>query len=185
METLEILEREHAWIGWLVSSLEEILRTTRATDRLPDEADELLALFESFADGRHQEKEERCLFPELLALADEAQRATLEELLRDHETERAHLQAMRLQLPGAQSAEPLCVRSFVLRASAYLALQRAHMRREQELLFPLAARLLTPQADARAAEGCARIEGGVGDPNGVREVVLALRERVRARSPAA
>lgn len=185
MKTLEILEREHEWIGWMAESLESVASAASADDVLPEEAYELLNLFETFADGRHQEKEERVLFPELLTAAGEEQRALLARLLLDHETERKHLQGMRVNVLGAVHGEPGCVRQFLHEAKDYLDLQRAHMQREQRILFPLADDLLSAEADERCKAGFEAVEGGAGDPHGLREQILGLRRRLGLPRPPA
>ena len=52
MYSIEILEREHEWIGWMTEVLEAFLAEAKAKDKLPPEAYQLLALYETFADGR-------------------------------------------------------------------------------------------------------------------------------------
>ena len=101
MKTIETLEREHEWIGWMAETLESLIARAKAEDILPEEAYELMSLYETFADGRHQDKEEQALFPELLAAAGDEERAVLERLLTDHEAERRYLSGMRLNVLGA------------------------------------------------------------------------------------
>lgn len=185
MKSIEILEREHQWIGWMAECLEALVIHAKTTDTLPQEAYELMPLYETFADGRHQEKEESVLFPELLGMADDRSTELLLRLLDDHATERSHMDQMRTSVLGAVQGEATCLRQFAREASEYLELHRAHMFRETEVLIPLANDLLSPEADARIVQGFEEIEGGPGDPHGLREQVLSLHERVGLPRPPA
>ncbi len=185
MKTIDTLQREHEWIGWMAECLESLLVRARREARLPAEAYDLLSLYESFADGRHQDKEEQVLFRELLSAADDRDRQVLERLLREHEAERQHMAAMRANALGAVNAEPHSLVEFDRAASEYLALHHAHMRREATVLFPMAARLLDADADERMLREFRRIEGGATDPHALREQILTLRHRVGLPHPPA
>jgi len=185
MRTIETLTREHEWIGWMATTLERLVARTKTDGRLPEEAYALLALYEDFADGRHQEKEETVLLPELVELAAEAEREVLQRLLVDHVAERELMVGMRASLLGAIHGERPSVQRFLRAAGEYVDLHRAHMEREGETLLPLARRILSSEADRRIARGFERIEGGPGDPHGVREQILALRKRVGLLAPPA
>lgn len=182
---IEVLGREHGLIAALAECLETLVADSRASGQLAPEAGELLGLYESFADGRHQEKEEAVLFLELLSVADEVERAALGRLLDDHRGERAHMASMRLHLMGALSDEPGCVRAFARAAGEYMDLHRQHMQRENEGLFPMAARLLSAEADARVVAGFEAMEGGADDPHALVEQVASLRARVGLPVPPA
>mgnify|MGYP002624924861 CR=1 FL=1 len=165
MTAVESLQREHEWIGWMAEILAALVATARSEGRLPGEAVELLALYETFADGRHQEKEESALFPALLEAAD-------------HRAGRAHMESMRALVIGAVRGDGGSAAAFAREAEGYLELHRAHMQREEEVLLPMAATLLTPEADARVLRRFRAIEGGPGDPHGLREQIRGLRKRV-------
>jgi len=185
MKTIDLLEREHRWIGWMTESLEALVARARAEDTLPELVYELLSLYESFADGRHQDKEEDVLFPALLDAAGDDDREVLGRLLTDHESERRYLSAMRANVLGAVHGNAASVHAFVREAADYLGLHHAHVRREQEILLPMVERLLTPDADARAVAAFEAIEGGAGDPHGVCEQILSLRQRAGLPRPPA
>ncbi len=185
MKSIDLLEREHLWIGWMAESLEAIVGRAQSDGILPAEAYDLIMLYEVFADGRHQDKEEQVLFPSLLDAADEHERGLLERLLHDHETERSCMASMRSNVLGAVYGEPGCVREFVRDAREYLDLHHAHMMRESEIVFPLAERLFTAEDDRRCVEQFETIEGGADDPHGMREQILHLRQRIGLPRPPA
>ena len=185
MQTIERLKLEHRLISAMTDGLEAITARAKADRRVPDEAYELLSLFDSFADGRHQDKEEQVLFVELLDVAEDHDRSILSRLLGDHEKERRHMSGMRVSLLGAVHGEPGCVREFVHEADAYSTLHRSHMLRESEIMLPMVARLLTPDADLRVTVGFEKVEGGPGDPHGIEEQVGSLLRRIGLPVPPA
>ncbi len=188
LRSIAILEREHRWIGWMTECLEALIARAHVDDQLPAETYELLRLFESFADGLHQDKEEHVLFVHLLDVARGNERDALTKLLTDHEAERRHLSGMRVNVLGAVHGEPGCVREFVREAEGYLGVHRAHMARESKVLFPLAARVLTPDADAQVVRGFGQVdasEEGGSATAGLLEQIVSLRRRIGLPSPPA
>jgi len=185
MKTTEILNREHEWIRLMAECLEALVMAAKADDAVPHLAYELIALHESFADGRHQDKEEDVLFPELLSAADQEDRDVLRKLLTDHDAERHYMSGMRLAVLGAIHGESASVHEFITRSSEYLRLHHAHMLRETEILIPMTERLLTLEADARVVHGFEGIEGGLGDPHSVEEQIRSLYRRAGLPRPPA
>ena len=95
------------------------------------------------------------------------------------------MELMRENALGAVYGESASVQNFVNEASDYLDLHRAHMARETQILFPMVERLLTPDIDESVVRGFEAIEGAPGDPHGIREQVLQLRERAGLPQPPA
>jgi len=176
MGAVDILREEHTQVARMIACLEAVSSDAEARGKLNGEAaSELLWLFETFVDDRHQAKEEGVLFPELLRFAGEREAELLRKLLDDHELEVARLSAMRLNVLGARYGEPGCVRDFVQQARAYCDLQRRHMIQENLELLPMAERLLTPEGDAEVVSGFDEIDGVRGaSPDGVRESIRTL-----------
>ncbi len=157
LELTKILGEEHAAIRQAAACLMEVARRASETGELEARAAvELVEFFEDFADGTHQEKEERCLFPALLATGIANERVG--ELLGDHEQERSLLGGLRAELEGAAYGEPLALDAFVARANAYAELQSAHATSEDELLVPLVQELLTPAEQRSVLAGFAAVE---------------------------
>ena len=174
MQATEILGEEHRWIGALLECLSRMLERVAAEEALDPEATELLAVFDSFADGTHQTKEERVLFPRLMDRASVTEGEVIRDLLGDHFEDRRLMRGMQNNVLGALYGEPLCVRELEELASQYLVLHRTHMQRETDELFPLADRLLTPADDLAIVEGFDAVDA-------VDEGGAAARERLQRR----
>ena len=131
METTERTERRKARIGRLTRSLERLVAEARASGRLAGEACETLVQIEAWADRRRRSEDMQSCSLELHGLAPEGL-----ENEREHENEERLLVGMRIQLLGALSGEPLCLREFLRQASSWLKLQRSRALRTTASALP-------------------------------------------------
>ncbi len=188
MWTTDILLEEHRWILLLTRALERLVADARAQGRLDAQVTaELVALLQHFANGLHQEREERCLFPVLLARARSvAERMEVARLSGQHEEERRVLEALDRSLLGAIYGVPQSVRDFLEGAARAAALQREHVALENRDLMPLVEALLTPADDRAVVQAFARLE--THGPQEVRAIfgrieALCVRLGVAAGAP--
>src|SRR5262245_52760820 len=128
MWTTEVLREEHRWILRMLQCLERLAGNSEHEGRLDAAgAAELLALFTYFADGLHQEREERYLFPRLLARASSAnERVDIGRLCGEHEEERRAMGRMNQALLGAIYGQGRSLVEFRREALRYAALHRDH-----------------------------------------------------------
>jgi hemerythrin-like domain-containing protein len=160
MWTTEVLREEHRWILRMLACLESVTVASEGRGRLDGEsAAELMALFTYFADGLHQDREERCLFPRLLLRARSVQeRMDIAKLCGEHEEERRGMHRMTSGLLGAIFGEKRSLRDFQREARRYVQLQRDHIVHENQALLPLAELLLTPEDDEIVMQGFVSLE---------------------------
>lgn len=160
MWTTDVLREEHRWILRMLACLERIGLESEGRGRLDAEnAAELMALFARFADGLHQDREERCLFPRLLARARNVdERLHIARLSGEHEQERRAMGRMNGELLGAIFGEARSLRDFQREAYRYVQLQRGHILYENQALLPLAELLLTRADDETVMQGFVSLE---------------------------
>lgn len=96
----------------------------------------------SFADRFHHAKEEDTLFRALVANGMPENNSPIEAMLIEHDQGRAFVQAMEAAvektLAGAADQVPVIAAN----AYGYVELLRAHIQKEDEILYPLAERVL-------------------------------------------
>jgi hemerythrin-like domain-containing protein len=162
MWTTDVLREEHRWILCMLQSLERLTLASERDQRLDAAcAGELLALFTFFADGLHQEREERYLFPRLLARArSPEERMDIGRLCGEHEEERRVMARMNQVLLGAVFGQTQSLREFQRAALRYVAMQRRHLQHENQALLPLAEQLLTREDDEATMQGFVDLEHG-------------------------
>ena len=158
MESIDVLREEHRWIRRMVACLEKVVALYEETGTLDaDSAGELVDLFATFSDSRHQEKEE-LLFPHLKVLASPDEEHLIDGLVEEHASDQGQLMHMRASLLQASSGDPVGEREFKRLAAEYCALHGTHMAKEGAVMFPLSDRLLTSRLDQELLQGFARIE---------------------------
>jgi len=138
----DILRAEHVLI---LQALETIESAARALDRaasIPDEWwTEMIGWLRGFADRNHHAKEEDALFPAMVEKGIPSQGGPIGVMLDEHTRGRLLIRAMESGT-GADRT---------LSARGYVDLLRAHIAKENEVLFPLADAVLEPETQRALA----------------------------------
>jgi hemerythrin-like domain-containing protein len=151
---IDDLMHEHRLIEGVLVALQNFALAARAgrpTERR--RAADFATFFREFADRCHHGKEEDRLFQRMVAAGFPADRGPIAVMLGEHVQGREHVQALAAL---GSSSEPLSTEernSLVLHALAYVPLLRAHILKEDQVLYPMAQQALDPaQMDELAAE---------------------------------
>jgi hemerythrin-like domain-containing protein len=130
----------------------------------------LIEFFRTFTDRCHHGKEEQHLFPALERRGIPRDGGPIGVMLREHEHGRGLLRAMG-QADGGVVAEAI---------RGYAALLRAHIDKENGILFPLAERILGAAEQRALASAFDAVEHQVVGP-GIHERLLAKLDELEAR----
>jgi hemerythrin-like domain-containing protein len=167
------LRDEHEVIRRALAVLERLADRLAAGRPVSDSTvTDLVQFLQTFADRCHHAKEEGQLFP---AMRARGAGGPLEVFLEEHEEGRRYLRTLAT---GASAGERATA------ARRYVAMLHDHIERENEVLFPMADGLLTPEeqgALARAYEDVEREVVGTGGHAGL----LATLARLEAALPSA
>lgn len=171
ISAVSILSGEHRVILQVLATLEAIASRAAAGDLPADDADAALDVLRTFADACHHGKEEDILFP---ALEAQVPGFGPTRVMRDeHEAGRALLRAMAAAAAGGDGS------AFAAAARAYVELLRAHIAKEDDILFRIAQALLSPEQNARIVAAYRLLEhDDIGDGTHVR--MLATADRLAA-----
>lgn len=143
MNPTQVLSDEHRIIEVMLGCLERLTTDALAAGSLDEEAARSAVDFiRNFADKCHHGKEEGKLFPALIARGLPEDSGPVAVLLTEHEQGRAFVRAMSENIPAAARGNADAVQIFSDNARGYIQLLRAHIHKEDSVLFPMAEEIL-------------------------------------------
>jgi hemerythrin-like domain-containing protein len=138
VKAIDTLMEEHRVIEQVLTCLERMADRCEAGEKLDgSSAVEALVFFRFFADRCHHGKEEGHLFPLLEARGLPREGGPTGVMLHEHEEGRRLVAAMGVAVEKDSPVE------FAQHARAYVRHLREHIRKEDQCLFPMAARALS------------------------------------------
>ena len=105
--------------------------------------DRILEFLKGYFYARHHAKEEECLYPALEEAGLSGEEAPVRGILMEHGEGRGRVRGMRDALASLHAGDAAAARDFIENARAYGDLLRSHIRKEDEILFPMAERCLS------------------------------------------
>jgi len=159
MKATEDLVREHDAVLVALQVLERVAAAIAAKDeRAPLHLEQLLDFFTGFVDRCHHGKEEDVLLPELIRRGVKREGGPIGFTLSEHEVGRAHVRAMADGLARLRAGEAAAAVSIREHALDYRAMLEAHIQNENDVLFPMADRLVPDDVGATLADKFEEIE---------------------------
>jgi len=156
METpTAVLRTEHQLILRVVEAFEDDVNAIAVgdgMDRQFDAVSDCIAFFRLFIDACHHGKEEDLLFPELEANGMSSQGGPIAVMLMEHEQGRRIVRAMAGLLVEARGGDADAVRKLVRHGRQYIDFIRAHIDKEDGVLFHIADGLVPDSRCTRLCE---------------------------------
>jgi hemerythrin-like domain-containing protein len=140
----ETLMTEHRAIERMLAVLETAAQRLDAGERpRPDLFREAVDFVRNFADRCHHGKEEENLFPRMEARGVPRNGGPLGMMLMEHDQGRAYVGAMAGAIDAYEAGDQAAARTIAENAHGYVELLRAHIMKENNVLFPMADRVLS------------------------------------------
>lgn len=134
------LIHEHEAILFSLRVLEEMNRRIETGEQVDmEDITAIIDFLKLFADKCHHGKEEGILFPELEAAGIPRQGGPIGVMLAEHQTGRGYINQMQVSVQGKE----LDKNEFTKAAGNYIFLLRAHIEKENKVLFPMGDAKLT------------------------------------------
>jgi hemerythrin-like domain-containing protein len=169
LQPTEVLMTEHRAIERMLAVLETAARRLEAGERVrPDLLREAVDFVRNFADRCHHGKEEENLFPRMEARGVPRQGGPLAVMLHEHDEGRAYVGAIAGAIDAYEGGDQAAARTIAENARGYVELLRQHIMKEDNVLFPMADRVLSPDDQQELAARFDQIETEVMGP-GVHE----------------
>lgn len=161
---LHVLRHEHELVELAAACLERIADRAASGEVDVYAALDLLEFLDHCANGTHQCKEERVLFPALLERGLGTHRVG--ELLLEHVEERASIAELQGLVEGAAYGEVGSLDRFANLARKYARAQVEHARKEEHTLLPIVEELLDDDLDERLVARFRAIDASHGTHTG-------------------
>ncbi len=159
MKVTEKLMQEHRVIERVLFALE------RAATRLSRGEDVYLRFFigtsvliNGFANSYHDKKEEAVLLPLLLASGYPRDTGLVAVMLAEHEESQRLANRLRQATERLQMGDIRAREQVVLAALGYVSLIRRHIKKEDEALFPVIEKIVTPEQQEQMRMAFERFE---------------------------
>jgi hemerythrin-like domain-containing protein len=147
MKPTSILSHEHRVIEQGLSCLEQIAERVKTGQPFPkDDVLGLIDFFRNFADKCHHHKEEAHLFTALEQHGFSRENGPVAAMLAEHDMGRNHIASMLAFIDGAADGDNESRSRFITHALSYVLLLRAHIMKEDNILFPMADRTIEEAA---------------------------------------
>jgi hemerythrin-like domain-containing protein len=161
----DVIRSEHEIIRVLLEGADREVRSIQQTGKVNSEKlRRFLEFVDQFIEGFHLAKEGTHLIP-LLKQRGEGMASDLsEELLREHRQGRTMIMVLAATLARVEEDPELAVSATGETLAVYARLWRNHIWKENEILLPIAERLLTAEDQQRLAEEFAKTESGDSGP---------------------
>lgn len=142
---LTIIKDEHRALAAVLRGLQFLVQQIRNRQAKPDFKlmKSILDYIEAFPDKLHHPKEDEYLYRILRERTDEVA-ATLDLIEQEHQQESAWLTALRKALT-AYERDATGIDAFSEEVERYVASHFSHMNKEEDVVMPVAERVLTPE----------------------------------------
>src|SRR5262249_51908053 len=177
----DILKQEHRVIERVLDALERMMERDAVEKQFM-----LLAIdfFRNFADGCHHAKEEEALFPMLERAGVPRDGGPIGVMLHEHDLGRMLIRTMLTNLDAAAAGGAGAIRLGELAARQFIAMLRAHIQKEDNVLFAMADHVLNAdrQRELMSSFECKEHSQENGDKH---ERYLALADQLCERAMSA
>jgi len=145
MKPTEDLMRDHQTIEVMLGILTKIAENIRK-NREPEleEIDKIIDFLRIFADKFHHGKEETIYFPELIEAGMSNENSPVAVMLFEHEVGRGHIKSMVSAVEAIKSGDKFATEHLVESIESYVDLMINHIQKENNILFPMGDKLLSP-----------------------------------------
>lgn len=182
MHSIEILMSEHRNIERVVEALETAAaHLSNGTAVRPAFFTEAAGFFADYADGVHHAKEEGVLFGAIVESGMPKGEGPIPIMLEEHVEARACTRALRRAGKQLEAGAEGAVAEVVASARKYAALIRDHIAKEDDVLFPMAAQMMSLDTETQVVAGMARLEAQETG-SGKLHALLALADALEAEA---
>jgi len=159
MTPTETLKHEHQIILMVLEVAEREAQSIQDSGEVQaDRIEKMLDFFRNFADRCHHAKEEKLFFVKMQERGVPVRGGPIAVMLQEHDEGRRRVQSVAEALPQVRSGEASALGSVRSNLLAYIQLLRAHIDKEDHILYPMADLLFTPEDQRALTEAFEKVE---------------------------
>lgn len=157
------LKNEHEGVNLMLDILEEISRRLEKSEQVdPQHLAQILEFLQVFVDKCHHSKEEELLFPAMEEVGIPKERGPIGMMLLDHDQGRGYIKGLKEAIGRYEVGDEKSGAAIVENAQNYISLLRAHIDKENNILYMLADDLLPATKQDEMIKDFAKIEERIG-----------------------
>jgi len=159
LEPTEELKHEHRVIERVLRILEKASRRLEAGDSVPPEVfGKSIDFIRNFADKCHHGKEQDTLFPVLVEHGIPKEGGPIGVMLAEHDEGRAYVRGMAEALSKHRAGDVGAAADIAHNARGYAQLLEQHIQKEDNVLYPMAERVLSEEEKVELADKFEQVE---------------------------
>jgi hemerythrin-like domain-containing protein len=184
MRATDVLSSDHRLIERVIAALGAAARRLEANEAVrPGFFLDAARFIQGFADGCHHRKEEGVLFRAMNEHGMPTEAGPIAVMLHEHEMGRAYTRAMREAAERLQAGDEAAKAEVAAAARGYAAVLSQHIMKEDNILFPMAARVIPQSEHDDVFEAFERVEAestGAGEHDRYVALAEALEQEAAA-----
>ena len=146
MKAIEELQKDHEIILSMLSGIERLASTILTTKTVDaDKVRDMIEFSRSFTDGYHHTKEEKHYFVRLQDRGMPKDQGPIAVMLMEHQMGRDLVRVIESALNEYQSGQEKSSESITQAILRYVQLLKAHIAKENNILFPMSERFLSTE----------------------------------------
>ncbi len=158
MKAIETLMSEHRSIEQVIDALQAFTTAVRGGAEDRPELARFVRFIREFADGHHHAKEEGVLFEAMVQAGFPRQAGPIGVMLHEHDLGRRQVAVLAALAEAAAPWTDVEREQLAAAAGGYGELLRAHIQKEDSILYPMAEQRLPEPLVQQVEAGCARAE---------------------------
>jgi len=159
MTATEVLKKEHKIVLLVLNGAEREAKAIQDTDKVNvEKINQMVDFFRNFTDKCHHAKEEKYLIPKMAERGISSESKPIGFVLKEHIKGREKVKAIAEALPKVKKGDSSAIKSLKDNLSTYVELLRGHIDREDNILFPMADRIFTPEDQEVLTEAFEKVE---------------------------
>jgi hemerythrin-like domain-containing protein len=159
MKPTEMLTQEHNTIKVMLEIMEYACQELESGQKVhPEHLEQMVQFIREFADKCHHGKEEGLLFPALEKAGILREGGPIGVMLADHDQGRAYVKGLAEKVAKHKAGDASSSEGIIENARSYIALLTHHIFKEDNILFPMADRMLAESVSNQLAVDFNRVE---------------------------